>query len=54
MQFVKKIIFNHSKFKEITKCKSKDFSDYAYQFKSLKSFKDTFDNFINNTRKQVS
>lgn len=48
-----KIIFNHSKFKEITKCKSKDFSDYAYQFKSLKSFKDTFDNFINNTSVQV-
>lgn len=48
-----KIIFNHNEFKKITKCQSKDFSDYAYQFKSLKSFKDTFDNFINNTSVQV-
>lgn len=44
-----KIVFNHSKFKEITKCQSKDFSDYAYQFKSLKEFRDTFDKFISNT-----
>ena len=48
-----KIIFNHSEFKKITKCKSKDFSDYAYQFKSLKEFKNTFDNFISNTSVQV-
>ena len=48
-----KIIFNHTKFKEITKCKSKDFSDYAYQFKSLKEFKNTFDTFISHTSVQV-
>ena len=38
-----KIFFNHKKFKEITKCSSKDFSDYLYQFKDLKHFKDTFE-----------
>ena len=38
-----KIFFNHKKFKEITKCKSKDFSDYLYQFKDLKHFKDSFE-----------
>lgn len=38
-----KIFFNHKKFKEITKCQSKDFSDYLYQFKDLKHFKDTFE-----------
>lgn len=43
MQFVKKIFFNHKKFKEITKCNSKDFSDYLYQFKDLKHFKDSFE-----------
>lgn len=38
-----KIFFNHKKFKEITKCNSKDFSDYLYQFKDLKHFKDSFE-----------
>lgn len=38
-----KIFFNHRKFKEITKCNSKDFSDYLYQFKDLKHFKDSFE-----------
>lgn len=41
-----KIYFNHKKFKEITNCKSKDFSDYLYQFESLKHFKIMFDEFI--------
>lgn len=38
-----KIFFNHKKFKEITKCNSKDFSDYLYKFDNLKHFKDTFE-----------
>lgn len=41
-----KIFFNHSKFKEITKCNSKDFSDYLYQFDNLEKFKHTFEKFI--------
>lgn len=41
-----KVLFNHKEFKKITKCESKDFSDYLYQFKSLATFKETFDGFI--------
>lgn len=41
-----KIWFEHKKFKEITKCNSKDFSDYLYQFKDLGQFKKTFEDFI--------
>ena len=41
-----KIWFNHKEFKKITKCDSKDFTDYTYCFKDLKTFKDAFDNFI--------
>lgn len=45
-----KIFFNHKKFKEITKCNSKDFSDYLYQFKDLKHFKDSFEHFISEVK----
>lgn len=45
-----KIFFNHKKFKEITKCNSKDFSDYLYQFKDLKHFKDSFERFISEVK----
>lgn len=45
-----KIWFNHKDFKEITKCNSKDFSDYLYQFKSLVEFKEVFVNFINSVK----
>jgi len=41
-----KIWFEHKKFKEITKCNSKDFSDYLYQFDNLEKFKHTFEKFI--------
>lgn len=41
-----KIFFNHKKFKEITKCNSKDFSDYLYQFDNLEHFKTTFEHSI--------
>ncbi|MBD3839980.1 MAG: AAA family ATPase, partial [Epsilonproteobacteria bacterium] len=41
-----KILFNHKQFKKITKCNSKDFSDYLYQFTDLKTFKETFEKFI--------
>lgn len=38
-----KIFFNHKKFKEITKCRSKDFSDYLYQFDNLEHFRNSFE-----------
>lgn len=41
-----KILFNHKAFKTITKCNSKDFSDYLYQFKNLQHFKDAFEKII--------
>jgi len=41
-----KIWFEHKKFKEITKCNSKDFSDYLYQFDNLEKFKHSFEKFI--------
>lgn len=47
-----KIFFNHKEFKKITKCESKDFSDYLYKFTSLKDFKDTFERFIYQSEKQ--
>jgi len=49
-----KIWFNHKEFKKLTKCDSKDFTDYTYCFKDLKTFKDTFDNFISDTKIDVS
>ena len=48
-----KIFFNHKKFKEITKCKSKDFSDYLYQFEDIQTFKNTFEQFINNSKVEL-
>jgi len=42
-----KKVFNHKEFKKITKCESKDFSDYLYQFEDLETFKSAFDGFIN-------
>lgn len=45
-----KIFFNHKKFKEITKCNSKDLSDYLYQFDNLETFKTTFENFIKESK----
>lgn len=48
-----KIFFNHKKFKEITKCNSKDFSDYLYQFDNLEHFKTIFEDFINNSHNEV-
>lgn len=48
-----KVFFNHKKFKEITKCNSKDFSDYLYQFDNLETFKTTFEDFINNSHNEV-
>ena len=45
-----KIFFNHKSFKEITKCKSKDFSDYLYQFDNLETFKNTFSKFISEVK----
>lgn len=47
-----KIFFNHKSFKEITKCKSKDFSDYLYQFDNLETFKNTFENAISLMKNQ--
>ena len=41
-----KVVFNHAKFKEITKCNSKDLTDYAYQFEDFRTFRDTFERFI--------
>lgn len=41
-----KVFFDHKRFKQITKCKSKDLSDYLYKFKHLADFKDTFERFI--------
>jgi len=38
-----KIYFNHSAMNEITKCESKDLSDYLYHFESMKDFKEAFD-----------
>lgn len=46
----KKYYFEHNEFKKITKCKSKDFSDYLYQFKNLKEFKEAFDKFISDNK----
>lgn len=41
-----KVVFNHAKFKEITKCNSKDLTDYAYQFDDFRTFRDTFERFV--------
>ena len=41
-----KILFNHSKFKELIKCDSKDLSDYVQNFDNLVDFKNTFERFI--------
>lgn len=41
-----KVLFNHKRFKEITGCDSKDFSDYLYRFDSLEKFKKEFEGFI--------
>lgn len=49
-----KIFFNHKEFKKITKCKSKDFSDYLYQFDNLATFKETFETFIHNSKLETN
>lgn len=38
-----KIYFNHNLMRNLSKCESKDFSDYLYHFKSLNDFKISFD-----------
>ena len=48
-----KIFFNHKKFKEITNCKSKDFSDYLYQFDNLEHFKNSFEYAISLMKNEV-
>jgi len=48
-----KVFFNHKAFKEITKCHSKDFSDYLYQFNSIDKFKECFEDCISNMKEVV-
>jgi len=44
-----KIYFNHNLMRNISKCESKDFSDYLYHFKSLEEFLNAFNEVTKNS-----